>query len=95
MIGPDATVQQPPPRGTSSLQRRLTFIHFALFNIAILVTIFFAWQNLYILPNSDDPVEQSKSRSPKRGETAINATIPSALTDRSLKHFYLSGELKR
>jgi signal transduction histidine kinase len=81
MIGPDATFQQPPPRGTSSLQRRLTFIHFALFNIAILVTIFFAWQNLYILPNSDDPVEASKSPVTQLSEIVIKSIIPLAVID--------------
>jgi signal transduction histidine kinase len=81
MIGPDATFQQPPPRGTSSLQRRLTFIHFALFNIAILVTIFFAWQNLYILPNSDDPVEASKSPVTQLSEIVIKSIIPLTVID--------------
>jgi signal transduction histidine kinase len=81
MIGPDATFQQPPPRGTSSLQRRLTFIHFALFNIAILVTIFFAWQNLYILPNSDDPVEASKSPVTQLSEIVIKSIIPLSVID--------------
>jgi len=81
MTGPVATSQQPPPRGTSSLQRRLTFIHFALFNIAILVTIFFAWQNLYILPNSDDPVEASKSPVAQLSEIVIKSIIPLGVID--------------
>lgn len=81
MTGPDATSQHPPPRGTSSLQRRLTFIHFALFNIAILVTIFFAWQNLYILPNSDDPAEASKSPVAQLSEIVIKSIIPLAVID--------------
>lgn len=81
MTGPEANSQHPPPRGTSSLQRRLTFIHFALFNIAILVTIFFAWQNLYVLPNSDDPAEASKSPVAQLSEIVIKSIIPLAVID--------------
>ena len=80
MTRPDNPSVTPPPSGTASLQRRLTFIHFTLFNIAILITIFFAWHDFYMAPEPGAP-ESEVSPVTHLSEIVLRSIFPLAVLD--------------
>jgi len=80
MTRPDDPSSPPPPSGTASLQRRLTFIHFTLFNIAILITIFFAWHDFYMDHDTSIP-EPEVSPVTRLSEIVLRSIFPLAVLD--------------
>jgi signal transduction histidine kinase len=80
MTRPDAPPTPQPPSGTASLQRRLTFIHFTLFNIAILITIFFAWHDFYMDHDTSIP-EPEVSPVTRLSEIVLRSIFPLAVLD--------------
>ena len=79
---PPAPADTPlPVRRTATLERRLMAIHFALFTAAIVITITLAWRDLYVLPNSNDPEERSKTPEQHLWTTVLKSVVPLALID--------------